>query len=68
MIYDIRQFRFGDSDITKIQLSAVSSANEFRQETNRSPNATQMQNSQLISTITEIVENKPSHLLIVGGF
>jgi len=27
MIYDIRQFRFGDSDVTKIRLSAVSNAN-----------------------------------------
>jgi len=35
MIYDIRQFRFGDSDITKIRLSPVSSANKFRQETRR---------------------------------
>jgi len=24
MIYDIHQFRFGDSDVTKIRLSAVS--------------------------------------------
>jgi len=30
MIYDIRQFRFGDSDVTKIRLSAVSSANSYR--------------------------------------
>jgi len=35
MIYDIHQFRFGDSDVTKIQLSAVSSADEFIQETRR---------------------------------
>jgi len=35
MIYDIRQFRFGDSDVTKIRVSAVSSANELRQETRR---------------------------------
>jgi len=35
MIYDIRQFRFGDSDVTKIRLSAVSNANEFIQETRR---------------------------------
>jgi len=33
MIYDICQFRFGDSDVTKIRLSVVSSANEFIQET-----------------------------------
>jgi len=32
MLYNIRQFRFGDSDVIKIQLSAVSSANEFMQE------------------------------------
>jgi len=35
MIYDIRQFRFGESDVTKIRLSAVSNANEFIQETRR---------------------------------
>jgi len=33
MIYDIRQFHFGESDVTKIRLSAVSNANEFIQET-----------------------------------
>jgi len=32
MIYDIRQFRFGDSDVTKIRLSAVFNANEFIRE------------------------------------
>jgi len=32
-IYDIRQFRFGESDVTKIRLCAVSNANEFMQET-----------------------------------
>jgi len=35
MIYDIRQFRFGESDVTKIRLSAVAIANEFIQETGR---------------------------------
>jgi len=35
MIYDIRQFCFGESDVTKIRLSAVSNANEFIQETRR---------------------------------
>jgi len=31
MIYDIRHIHFGESDVTKIRLSAVSSANEFIQ-------------------------------------
>jgi len=35
MIYDNRQFRFGYSDVTNIWLSAVSNANEFKQETRR---------------------------------
>jgi len=35
MIYDIRQFRFGESDVSRIRLSAVSNANEFIQETRR---------------------------------
>jgi len=33
VVYDISQFRFGEDNITKIRLSAVSSANEFIQET-----------------------------------
>jgi len=33
MIYDIRQFRFGDSHVIKIRLTAVFNANEFIQET-----------------------------------
>jgi len=36
MIYDIRQFRFGEDDVMKIRLTAVSiDANEFIQETRR---------------------------------
>jgi len=31
MTYDIRQFRFGDSDVTKLRLPVVSNANEFIQ-------------------------------------
>jgi len=35
MIYDIRQFRFGEGDVTKMRLSAVFNANEFKQKTRR---------------------------------
>jgi len=35
MIYDIRQFRFGEGDVIKIRLSAVCNTNEFKQETRR---------------------------------
>jgi len=35
MTYDIRQFRFGEGDVIKIRLPAVSNANELKQETRR---------------------------------
>jgi len=35
MIYDILRFRFGEGDVTKTRLSAVSNANEFIQKTRR---------------------------------
>lgn len=34
----------------------------------RSPSSSDEQNSQLIQTITEMVQRRPSHLLIMGDF